>query len=196
MTLPFRRHCPSTSWIWVESTTPARSTLPSAATSASVPRIGAEVITGDAGAGTRRSAPPITFAIRWAIFAPRFGEIQVRTIASPTRIGSVATLPDAETLRFFQSCAKSSWKRIATPVDWTMTMTFSSRVHEFIRPVRRACPHRISISTTYLSCIDPASLEPSPSRTAATRSATVRSSVGEEPAGARRPRRRCSRAER
>ena len=48
VTLPFARHWPRTSSICVESTTPARSTFPSAATSASVPRIGADVITGDA----------------------------------------------------------------------------------------------------------------------------------------------------
>ena len=38
---PFSCHWRSTSWTWVRSTTPARSTLPSEATWASVPRIGA-----------------------------------------------------------------------------------------------------------------------------------------------------------
>ena len=149
---PFRRHCSSTSAICVASTTPARSILPSAATSASVPRIGADEITGEA-TRTRRSAPPMRSAIRCASFSPRFGENHVRTCASPTRIASVATLPDAATFRFFHSCAKSSWKRIATPVDSTTTMTFSSRVHEssvqFVDPLQTASRSR----TTYLWCI-------------------------------------------
>ena len=91
--------------------------------------------------------------MRCASFSPRFGENQVRTCASPTRIGSLATLPDPSTFRFFHSCAKSSWKRIATPVDSTTTMTFSSRVHEssvqFVEPLQTASRSR----TTYLWCI-------------------------------------------
>src|SRR5207244_567030 len=83
---------------------------------ANVPKIGADEITGDA-TRTRRSAPPIASAIRWASFSPRFGANHVRTGESPTRIGSVATRPDASTFRFFHSCAKSSWKRMATLVD-------------------------------------------------------------------------------
>ena len=101
----------------------------------------------------RRRATPSLWAISCASFSPRFGENQVRTWASPTWIGSVGTLPDACTSRFFQSCEKSSWKRIATPVDSTITITFSSRVHEssvqFVDPLQTASRSR----TTNLWCI-------------------------------------------
>ena len=150
---PFRRHCSSTSAICVASTTPAKSTLPSAATSARVPRIGPDEITGEA-TRTRRSARADRDSRSGARASRRASaRTRCRTCASPTRIGSVATLPDAATFRFFHSCAKSSWKRIATPVDSTTTMTFSSRVHEssvqFVDPLQTASRSR----TTYLWCI-------------------------------------------
>ncbi len=149
MSFPLRRHCASTSSICVASTTPAMSTRPSAATSAMLPRIGPDVITGEA-TRTRRSAELTAWAIRCASLSPRFGENQVRTGASPTRIGSVGTRPDATTFRFFHSCAKSSWNRIAMPLDSTTTMTFSSRDQEssvqFVEPLHTASRSR----TTYL----------------------------------------------
>ena len=51
------------------STTPARSTVASVATWASVPRIGPELITGEA-MRIRRCAVPIAFAIRCASLLP------------------------------------------------------------------------------------------------------------------------------
>ena len=114
--------------------------------------MGPDEITGDA-TRTRRCAFPTACAIRCASFSPRFGENHVPTSASPTRIGSVGTRPDAATSRFFHSCEKSSWKRIAIPVDCTITITFSSRVHEssvqFVEPLQTASRSR----TTYLWCI-------------------------------------------
>src|SRR4029079_11135987 len=66
---------------------------------------------------------------------------------------SLRPLPEAETFRFFSSCAKSSWNRMATPVDCTMTIAFSSRVQEssvqFVEPLHTASRSR----TTYLWCI-------------------------------------------
>ena len=100
---PFSCHCASTSAICVASTTPARSTLPSEATCASVPRIGAELITGEA-IRTRRLAAPIAFAIRCASFSPRPGQNQTRIPST----GAVSTLPLRATSRVVQSCSKSS----------------------------------------------------------------------------------------
>src|SRR5262249_22671283 len=80
-------------------------------------------------------------------------ENQVRTSTFPTRIGSGGTFPEACTSRFLQSCEKSSWKRIATPVESTITITFSSRVHassvQLVEPVQTALRSR----TMYLWCI-------------------------------------------
>ena len=100
---PFSCHCCSTSAIWVASTTPARSTLPSEATCARVARIGAELMTGEA-IRTRRCAEPIAFAIRCASFSPRPGQNHARIPST----GAVSTLPLCATLRVVQSCSKSS----------------------------------------------------------------------------------------
>ncbi len=152
VTLPFLRHCRSTSRIWVASTTPARSTLPSAATSASVPRIGPDVITGEA-IRTRRSAAATLWAISIASFSPRFGENQARTGTPPTSTASVSTRPLFSTSRFSQSCSKSSANRAATAAESTVMMTFSSRDQEssvqLVEPLHTDEPSR----TTYLWCI-------------------------------------------
>ena len=103
---PFSCHWRSTSCTCVRSTTPARSTLPSVATWASVPRIGPELITGEA-IRTRRVAVPIAFAIRWASFSPRPGQNQARTVFPSTASGAVSTLPLFSTSRRVQSCSKS-----------------------------------------------------------------------------------------
>ena len=108
--------------------------MPSEATCASVARIGAELMTGDA-IRTRRCAEPIALAIRCASFSPRPGQNHARIPST----GAVSTLPLCATLRVVQSCSKSSRYRAATAAESTVTITFSSRVHEsavqFVDPV-------------------------------------------------------------
>ena len=88
--------------------------MPSPATWASVPRIGPELITGEA-TRTRRVAVPIAFAMRCASFSPRPGQNQARTLVPSTSTGAVSTLPVFSTSRRVQSWLKSSAKRAARP---------------------------------------------------------------------------------
>ena len=150
--LPFSCHCWSTSCTWVASTTPAMSTRASCTPSASVPRIGPEVITGDA-IRTRCSASAMRLAISCASFSPRFGENHARTGFRSTSTGVESTFPLRSTSRVVHSCSKSVSNRCATSRDSTVTTTFSCRVHEssvqFIDPLQTDVPSRI----TYLWCI-------------------------------------------
>ena len=91
----------------MSSTTPATSTFPSEQTSASVPRIGPELSTGDA-IRTRRFAWPIRFAIRCASASPCSGVNHGRTSMPPTSTGRGSTWPEPITSPVSQSSSKLS----------------------------------------------------------------------------------------
>ena len=91
----------------MSSTTPATSTFPSEQTSASVPRIGPELSTGEA-IRIRRFAWPIRFAIRWASASPCSGVNHGRTSTPPTSTGRGSTWPEPITSPVSQSSSKLS----------------------------------------------------------------------------------------
>src|SRR3954447_7664499 len=125
---------------------------PLSASSASVPRIGPEVITGEA-IRTRRLAPPIAVAIRWDSSSPWPGVNQAVTRVPPTWSGCGSPRPLRPTSWFDQSSSKFRRKRSATPLSETIAITFSCRVQEstvqFADPAQTASASR----TAYLWCI-------------------------------------------
>ena len=131
---------------------PATSTLPSETTSASVPRIGPEVMTGEA-IRTRSFACPSASAIRCASRSPRLGENHARTSRPSTATGSVSTFPVFSTSLVSQSWSKSWVNRAASSGESTVTIAFSCRDHEsivqFVEPDQTDVPSRI----TYLWCM-------------------------------------------
>ena len=129
------------------------SSVPRWPSSARVPSIGAEVITGEA-IRTRRRAEPIADAIACASSAPWPGVNQARAVvplSSSNARGS--TLPERSTSRCSQSSAKFAAYAPASGPDSTATSTFSCRVQEstvqFADPVSTAARSR----TAYLWCI-------------------------------------------
>ena len=122
--------------------------MPSEATSASVPRIGAELITGEA-MRTRRRAEPIAFAIRCASSHRDPGRTRracrpAGAVSMLAGVGDVARRP--ELLEVLAVAGRDAGES-------TVTMTFSSRVQEsavqFVEPVQTEAPSR----TTYLWCM-------------------------------------------
>ena len=144
----FCAHWPNTWRTWVASQTPATSARRSPITSASVPRIGPAVSSGEA-IRTRRRASPIRFAIRCESSGPRPGQNQGRIPST----GPMSKSPELPIVPRDQSCSKFRANACATGGESSVSTAFSWRVNEssvqFIEPLQTALPSR----TTYLWCI-------------------------------------------
>ena len=126
--------------------------MPAPRTPCSASRTGPAVITGEA-IRTRARAPAIRSAIRSESSCPRPGQNHGRTVAAPTRTGSLSSAPLSISSPLSQSSSKTREKAAATAADRRRTMAFSSRVKssvvQFVDPVQTASSSR----TANLWCI-------------------------------------------
>src|SRR5205823_9351109 len=118
--------------------------------SASVPRMGPEVITGEH-TRMRLRADAMDRDIECTSFRARPGQKYTRSpVPSASCTQPWFTRPDVATTGCCQSCSKSCVYALARSGEATVKMTFSSRVHEslvqLVDPLSTAAPSR----TTYL----------------------------------------------
>ena len=126
------------------------STLAATTASASVPRIGPEVMTGEQ-MRRRFSADAIDRDIAWTSFRLRPGQKYGRArVPSGSAVQGHELRPESATIGLSHRPWKLSAKSVAISPDATVNITFSSRVHEsfvqFVEPVSRSAESR----TTYL----------------------------------------------
>src|SRR5205807_8960762 len=115
---------------------------PCSMTSARVPRMGPEVITGEH-TRIRFRADAIDRDIAWTSLRLRPGQKYGRTcVPSASEDHGDEIRPDSATTGFSQSSAKFAAKSAAISPDSTVNMTFSSRFHEslvqLVEPVSTA----------------------------------------------------------
>src|SRR2546427_2872681 len=142
-----------TSSICVASYTPPMSTFAASTASASVPRIGPEVMTGEQ-TRMRFCAEAIDRDIAWTSLRLRPGQKYGRTrVPSGTDVHGHELRPERATTGLSHSPWKLSAKSAAISPEATVNITFSSRFHEsfvqFVEPVSTSAASR----TTYLWCI-------------------------------------------
>ena len=190
--MPLVAHWPKTASVCGSSMTPAMSTPPRAPSSASVARIGAEVITGEA-IRTRRRAPADRGRDRLRELAPWPGVNQARARVPPPevdrgRLDAARALDVAALPELLEVGGVGGGER---PRTRPSTSTFSWRVHESMvqlaEPVQTASP--VADDVLVVHQVGDARDRRGP-RSAARRGAPAGcSAAGGSPAGA--PSRRC-----